>query len=70
MDQDPIYRLISELSPEELEGLIFCLTGEPMYEVEADLLSNGIATRWLLDFGDYSAEMNLVKIEALRPSAC
>ncbi|MCK5444472.1 MAG: DUF1849 family protein [Rhodospirillaceae bacterium] len=43
---------------------------EPMYEVEADLLSNGIATRWLLDFGDYSAEMNLVKIEALRPSAC
>lgn len=46
------------------------LSPEPMYEVETDLLNNGIATRWLLDFGDYSAEMNLVRIEPLEAGGC
>ncbi|MFC1673993.1 EipB family protein, partial [Pseudomonadota bacterium] len=27
-------------------------TSEPLYEVEADILDNGVAPRWVLDYGD------------------
>ncbi len=43
---------------------------EPLYEVEADFLENGIAPRWLLDYGSFTVEMNIRKIEALPQSGC
>jgi len=45
-------------------------TGEPLYEVEADLLDNGVAPRWVLDYGVYAVEMKLTKIEALAKPDC
>lgn len=44
--------------------------GEPLYEVEVDLLDNGVAPRWLLDYGSYVVEMKLNKIEALQRPGC
>jgi len=45
-------------------------TGVPLYEVEVDLLDNGVALRWMLDYGSFVAEMKLGKIEALPPPHC
>lgn len=45
-------------------------TGEPMYEIEADYLNNGIPVRWLLDYGDFSVEMGMSKLELLPPPKC
>lgn len=45
-------------------------TGEPLYEVEVDLLDNGVAVRWLLDYGTFSVEMKLAKIEAMAQPHC
>lgn len=45
-------------------------TGEPLYEVEADMLDNGIAPRWVLDYGDYAIEMDITKIESLPKPDC
>jgi len=45
-------------------------TGEPLYEVEADMLDNGVAPRWVLDYGAYAVEMNLSKIEPLAKPDC
>lgn len=45
-------------------------TPEPVYEIEVDLLDNGIATRWLLGFGSYGAEMILKQIEPIPASGC
>ncbi len=44
--------------------------GKPLYEVEADMLDNGVAPRWLLDYGDYVVEMTLRKFEALPKPVC
>ena len=38
-------------------------TGEPLYEIEADMLDNGVAPRWVLDYGSYSVVMKIAKIE-------
>lgn len=45
-------------------------TGEPLYEVEVDLLDNGVAVRWVLDYGTFSVEMKLGKVEAMAPPHC
>lgn len=45
-------------------------TGEPMYEIEADYLDNGIPVRWLLDYGDFTVEMGMSKIEFLPEPDC
>lgn len=45
-------------------------TGEPLYEVEVDLLDNGVAMRWVLDYGTFSVEMKLAKVEAVAPPDC
>ena len=45
-------------------------TGEPLYEVEADQLDNGVALRWVLDYGSYAVEMKLNKIEPLNKPDC
>lgn len=45
-------------------------TGEPLYEVEADLLDNGVALRWILDYEAYAVEMKLNKIERLVKPDC
>jgi hypothetical protein len=45
-------------------------TGEPLYEVEADLLDNGVALRWVLDYGVYAVEIKLNKIERLVKPDC
>lgn len=45
-------------------------TGEPLYEVEADLLDNGVALRWVLDYGSYALEIKLNKIERLVKPDC
>ena len=39
-------------------------SGEPLYEIEADMLDNGIAPRWVLDYGSYSVVMTIAKIQA------
>ena len=46
------------------------LTPEPIYEIEVDLLDNGIAKRWLLGYGSLGAEMILKKVEAIPASDC
>ena len=46
------------------------LTPEPIYEIEVDLLDNGIAKRWLLGYGSIGAEMILKKVEAIPASGC
>lgn len=38
-------------------------SGEPLYEIEADMLDNGIAPRWVLDYGDFSVIMQIAKIQ-------
>ncbi|MBF0247704.1 MAG: DUF1849 family protein [Alphaproteobacteria bacterium] len=45
-------------------------TGEPLYEIEADYLDNGVPLRWLLDYGPYSVEMILGGFETLPPPEC
>lgn len=45
-------------------------SGVPLYEVEVDLLDNGVALRWMLHYPKFSAEMKLGKIEALAPPHC
>lgn len=45
-------------------------TGEPMYEIEADYLDNGIPLRWLVDYGDFTVEMGLSKLEILPAPDC
>lgn len=45
-------------------------TGEPLYEVGVDQLDNGIALRWVLDYGSYGVEMNMVKVEILDKPDC
>lgn len=45
-------------------------TSEPLYEVEADILDNGVAPRWVLDYGDFSVVMRLAKVEALDKPDC
>jgi len=45
-------------------------TGEPLYEVGVDQLDNGIALRWVLDYGSHSVEMKMVKIETLGKPKC
>lgn len=44
--------------------------GEPLYEVEVDLLDNGVAPRWILDYGSYAVEMKLGKVEPLAKPDC
>jgi len=43
---------------------------EPMYEIEADYLDNGIPVRWMLDYGDFTVEMGMSKIEILPAPDC
>ncbi len=43
---------------------------EPMYEIEADYLDNGIPVRWMIDYGDYVLEMDMTKIEILPRPDC
>lgn len=45
-------------------------TGEPLYEVGVDILDNGVAPRWILDYGAYAVEMKLSKIEPLAKPDC
>lgn len=45
-------------------------SGEPLYEVEVDLLDNGVAPRWILDYGSYAVEMKLSKAEPLAMPDC
>ena len=45
-------------------------TPEPIYEIEVDLLDNGIAKRWLLGYDGYGAEMILKKVEAIPAGEC
>lgn len=44
--------------------------GAPMYEIEVDYLDNGIPVRWVLDYGEFSVEMGLSKIDILPPPTC
>lgn len=44
--------------------------GVPLYEVEVDLLDNGVAPRWVLDYGAYAVEMKLNKIEPMTKPKC
>lgn len=44
--------------------------GVPLYEVEVDLLDNGVAPRWVLDYGAYAVEMKLNKIEPMAKPKC
>ncbi|HEY9081127.1 EipB family protein [Magnetovibrio sp.] len=45
-------------------------TGEPLYEIEADYLDNGIPVRWMLDYGDFTVEMGMTKVEILPKPDC
>ena len=45
-------------------------TGEPLYEVEADMLDNGVALRWVVDYGVYAVNIQLNKIERLVKPRC
>jgi len=45
-------------------------TGEPLYEIEADYLDNGIPVRWMLDYGEFTVEMAMSKIEVLSAPKC
>lgn len=45
-------------------------TGEPMYEIEADYLDNGVPVRWLMDYGDFTIEMGVSKVEILPQPKC
>ena len=45
-------------------------TGEPVYEIEADLLENGVASRWVLDYGEFDVVMSLAKLEVLQQPDC
>lgn len=45
-------------------------SGEPLYEVGVDLLDNGVAPRWILDYGAYSVEMKLSKVEPMAKPDC
>jgi hypothetical protein len=45
-------------------------TGAPDYEMNLNLLSNGVARRMQIDYGDFSVTGNLVEIEALPSPGC
>jgi len=45
-------------------------TGEPLYEVGVDQLDNGVALRWVLDYGTHAVEMKMVKVETLDNPDC
>lgn len=45
-------------------------TGEPILEIEADYLDNGIPVRWIVDYGDFIVEMSMSKIEILPKPGC
>ncbi|PHS79597.1 MAG: hypothetical protein COB59_00685 [Rhodospirillaceae bacterium] len=45
-------------------------TGEPLYEVGVDQLDNGVALRWVLDYGTHAVEMKMVKVEILDNPDC
>lgn len=45
-------------------------TPEPIYEIEVDLLDNGVARRWLMGYGSYGAEMILKQIESIPDHDC
>jgi len=45
-------------------------TGEPLYEIEADYLDNAIPVRWMLDYGAFTVEMGMSKIEILPKPHC
>lgn len=55
--------LLSYFDPESREAL-------PDYEVQAIQLDNGVSTRLLLDYGDFTATMTLDKIEPLPEPDC
>lgn len=44
--------------------------GLPMYEIEADYLDNGVPVRWLMDYGDFTIEMSVSKVEILAKPDC
>ena len=45
-------------------------TGESLYEVGVDQLDNGIALRWVVDYGSHAVEMKMVKIRTLDKPDC
>ena len=45
-------------------------SGEPDYEMNLDLLSNGVAKSMQIDYGDFSVTGTLMDVEALPPSGC
>lgn len=45
-------------------------SGQPLYEIEADMLDNGVAPRWVLDYGAFTVEMKISKIEGLPRPDC
>lgn len=44
--------------------------GTPLYEVGVDQLDNGIALRWVLDYGSHAVEMKMVKVQTLDKPDC
>lgn len=45
-------------------------TGVPLYEVEADMLDNGVSLRWIVDYGSYAMNIELNKLERLVKPDC
>lgn len=45
-------------------------TGEPDYEMNLELLSNGVARKMLIDYGDFSVTGILSDVEPMPPSGC
>lgn len=45
-------------------------SGEPLYEIEADMLDNGVAPRWVLDYGAYSVVMTIAKVQRQAAPDC
>ncbi len=42
----------------------------PIYEIEADLLDNGVPVRWVMDYGDFAVELRMDKFESLPDPNC
>lgn len=45
-------------------------TGEPDYEMDLNLLDNGVARHMKIDYGDFSVTGNLEEVQALPPQNC
>ena len=45
-------------------------TGEPDYEMNLNLLSNGVAQKMLIDYGDFSVTGTLTDIEPIPAAGC